>query len=71
MVQKLYKNWLQVSKIISGIWITSDKQWKVQKVEIQEELPIMAMKNDAKSEEKLTCHFEVDMRIMTYFDPTA
>ena len=31
----------------------------------------MTMKNDAKSEEKLTCHFEVDMRIMTYFDPTA
>ena len=34
MVQNLYKNWLQISKII-GIWITSDKQWKVQKVEIQ------------------------------------
>ena len=29
----------------------------------------MTMKNDAKSEEELTCHFEVDMRNMTNFDP--
>ena len=35
MVQNLYKNWLLVLKIIWGIWITSDKQCKVQKVEIQ------------------------------------
>ena len=34
-MQNLYKNWLLVSKIILGIWITSDKQWKFQKVEIQ------------------------------------
>ena len=34
-MQNLYKNWLLVSKIIWGIWITSDKQWKVQKVVIQ------------------------------------
>ena len=35
MVQILYKNWLLVSKITWGIWTTSDKQWKVQKVEIR------------------------------------
>ena len=35
MVQNLYKNWLLVSKIIWEIWITSYKQWKVQKVEIE------------------------------------
>ena len=35
MVQNLYKNWLQISKIIKGIWIASDKQWNIQKVEIQ------------------------------------
>ena len=29
---KFIQNWLQISKIIWGIWITSDKQWKVQKV---------------------------------------
>ena len=34
MVQNLYKNWLQISKIIWVIWITSDKQWKVQNVEL-------------------------------------
>ena len=34
-VQSLCKNWLLVSKITWGIWKTSDKQWKVQKVEIQ------------------------------------
>ena len=32
MVQNLHKNWLQISKIIWGIWITSDKQWTVQKL---------------------------------------
>ena len=35
MVQSLYKNWLLVSKIKRGIWVTSDKQWKVQKEEIR------------------------------------
>ena len=35
MGQNLYKNWLLVSKIICGIWKTSDKQWKAQKIEIQ------------------------------------
>ena len=32
---KFIQNWLQISKIIWGIWITSDKQWKVQKFKIQ------------------------------------
>ena len=32
MVQSFYKNWLLVSKITWGIWTTSDRQWKVQKV---------------------------------------
>ena len=36
MVQlSLYKNWLLVSKITRGIWTNSEKQWKVQKVEIR------------------------------------
>ena len=34
MVQRLYKNWLLLSKITWRIWTASDKQWKVQKVEI-------------------------------------
>ena len=35
MVQNLYKNCLLVSKITRGISTTSEKQWKVQKVEIR------------------------------------
>ena len=133
MVQNLCKNWLQVSKIIWGIWITSDKQWKVQKLKFNGlhffknyipslkhylqiyltflstdllfgkwheeygnffsehsklgfwwdsliqtwksrslkstvELYVMTMKNYAKFEEKLTCHFKVDIRNLTNFD---
>ena len=29
---------------------------------------VMAMTNDAKSEEKLTCQFKTDMRNLTNFD---
>ena len=33
MVQNLYiQNWLRISKIIWGIWITSNKQWKAKKL---------------------------------------
>ena len=33
------------------------------------QLCIMAMKNDAKFEEELTCQFKIDMRDLTNFDP--
>ena len=33
------------------------------------ELCVMAMKNDAKFEEKLTCQLKIDMRNLTNFDP--
>ena len=36
-----------------------------------EELPVMTMKNYAKFEEELTCHFKVDMRNLTNFDPSS
>ena len=32
------------------------------------ELRIMTMKNDAKIEEELICHFKIDMRNLTNFD---
>ena len=35
-----------------------------------EELSVMTMKNDANFEEELTCHFKVDMRNLTNFDPS-
>ena len=31
----------------------------------------MTMKNDAKFEEVLTCHFKIDMRNLTNFDLSA
>ena len=33
-----------------------------------EELCVMAIKNNAKYEEELTCHFKTDMRNSTNFD---
>ena len=33
-----------------------------------EELSVMTIKNGAKFEEQLTCHFKVDMRNLTNFD---
>ena len=31
----------------------------------------MTLKNDEKSEEELTCHFKIDMRNLTNFDPST
>ena len=36
-----------------------------------EELCVMAMMNDAKIEEELTCQFKTDMRNLTNFDPST
>ena len=36
-----------------------------------EELCVMTMKNDPKIEEELTCHFKIDMRNFTNFDPST
>ena len=35
------------------------------------EFCVMAMKNDAKFEEELTCQFKIDMRNLTNFDPNT
>ena len=32
---------------------------------------VMTMKNDAKSEEELTCRFKIDMRSLRNFDPSS
>ena len=34
-------------------------------------LCVMAMKNDAKFEEELTCQFKIDMRSLMNFDQSA
>ena len=36
-----------------------------------EELCVMAMKNDTKIEEELTCHFKIDMRNFINFDTST
>ena len=36
-----------------------------------EELSVMAMKNDTKIEEELTCRFKIDMSNFTNFDPST
>ena len=61
---------LKVSKL--GPWwdpfVQSRKgmTWK-----FAEELCVMTMKNNAKFEEELTCHFKTDMRNLTNFDSST
>ena len=40
-------------------------------LKITGELSVMAMKNDAKFEEELTCQFKIDMRNLMNFDPST
>ena len=40
-------------------------------LKLTRELYVMAMKNDAKFEEELTCQFKIDMRNLTNFDPST
>ena len=44
---------------------------KSMKLKSTEELCVMKMKNDAKFEEELTCHFKMDMRNLMNFDPNC
>ena len=36
-----------------------------------EELCVLTMKNDAKTEEEMTCRFKIDLRNFTNFDPST
>ena len=40
-------------------------------LKLKRELCIMTMKNDAKFETELPCHFKIDMRNLTNFDPST
>ena len=58
---------LKVSKL--GLWWDPFVQSrKCMSLKFTEELCVMTMKNDAKFEEELTCHFKIDMRNLTNFD---
>ena len=61
---------LKVSKL--GLWWDPFVQSrKCMSLKFTEELCVMTMKNDAKFEEELTCHFKIDMRNLTNFDPST
>ena len=40
-------------------------------LQLTEELCIMTLKNDEKSEEELTCRFKIDIRNLRNFDPST
>ena len=60
---------LKVSKL--GLsWGPFVQSRKCMSLKFTEELCVMTMKNDTKIEEELTCHFKIDMRNSTNFDPS-
>ena len=52
-------------------WDPFVQRRKYMSLNFTEELYVMTMKNDAKFEEELTCHFKIDMRNLTSFDPST
>ena len=40
-------------------------------LELTDRLCVMAMKNNEKFEEELTCRFKIDMKNLTSFDPST
>ena len=55
---------------IKTLWDPFAQSRKCMTLKFTEELCVMAMKNDTKTEEELTCRFEIDMNF-TIFDPTT
>ena len=47
------------------------KSRKCMSLKLRGELIFMAMKNDAKFEIELTCHFKIDKCNLTNFDPST
>ena len=54
-----------------GLWDPLIQSRKSMSLKSAEELYVMTMKNDAKFEEELTCHFKIDMRNLMNFDPST
>ena len=69
-IGKLLPEHSKVSKL--GLWwdIFIESR-KCMSLKFTEELCVMAMKHDAKFEEELTCHFKIDRRNLTNFDPNT
>ena len=61
---------LKVSKL--GLWWGLFVQSrKCMSFKFTEGLCVMTMKNDAKFEVQMTCHFKIDIRNLTNFDPST
>ena len=61
---------LKVPKLKFG-WDPLIQSRKSMCLKSTEELCVMKMKNDAKFEEELTCHFKIGMRNLMNFDPST
>ena len=48
-----------------------DQSRKCMSLKYTEEFCVMTMKNNAKFEEELNCHFKIDMRNLTNFDSSS
>ena len=51
--------------------ILLSKSRKCMSLKFAEELCVMTIKNDIKFDDELTCHFKIDMRCLTNFDPST
>ena len=61
---------LKVSKL--GLsWYPFVQSWKYMSLKFSGELCVMAMKNDAKCKEELTCKFKTDIRNLKKFDSST
>ena len=55
-----------------GLWGDPYMQGrKYMNLKFAEELCVMALKNDAKFEEELTCSFKIDIKKLINFDPST
>ena len=64
---KFWPEHLKVSKLELW-WDPFVQSRKCMSLKFTEEVHVMAMKNDAKFEEELTCHFKIDMTNLKNFD---
>ena len=52
-------------------WYLDAQSRKNMTLKFTEQLCVMTMKNDTKTEEELTCRFKIDMMNFTNFDPST
>ena len=59
-----------MSKLLFS-WDPFAQSNKYMSLKFTEELSVMTLKNDGKSEEELTCRFKIDMRHLMNFHPST